>query len=364
MTYDYSTSSPGPIGPLSWAEKSVQYAVNVVPASKVYVGLAGYGRDWVTSVVGICPSAVAKSIAPGAKAATFVMRDAATLAASYAATPLYNDSYAEVTFSYQKVYNGLSAGGLATTCTASRTAWYMDARGYAARAQLVAKYHIGGITAWTFGMEDQSAIDAVRQVAQSIAPDQVMSTLTSDATELTYGTPFTLKAQFSLADKQPIAGLAVKLEGQGVGESSWRTLLDTVTGDDGSFGATFVVGKITSLRVSSQGSWERTASQSAPIKISLSRLISLTAPAAAQVDTNFLVDGVVQPHQAGIPVSLQEFAQGKWQPSTQGAITDEAGRFQIITKKSARGFGKYRVSASADSTLSGATSAVFTVVIY
>ena len=364
MTYDYSTSSPGPIGPLSWAEKSVQYAVNVVPASKVYVGLAGYGRDWVTSVVGICPSAVAKSIAPGAKAATFVMRDAATLAASYAATPLYNDSYAEVTFSYQKVYNGLSAGGLATTCTASRTAWYMDARGYAARAQLVGKYHIGGITAWTFGMEDQSAIDAVRQVAQSIAPDQVMSTLTSDATELTYGTPFTLKAQFSLADKQPIAGLAVKLEGQGVGESSWRTLLDTVTGDDGSFGATFVVGKITSLRVSSQGSWERTASQSAPIKISLSRLISLTAPAAAQVDTNFLVDGVVQPHQAGIPVSLQEFAQGKWQPSAQGAITDEAGRFQIITKKSARGFGKYRVSASADSTLSGATSAVFTVVIY
>ena len=35
MTYDYSTSSPGPIGPITWAEQSISYAVSVVAASKV-----------------------------------------------------------------------------------------------------------------------------------------------------------------------------------------------------------------------------------------------------------------------------------------------------------------------------------------
>ena len=50
MTYDYSTSSPGPIGPITWVEQAVQYAVSVMPASKVFVGLPGYGRDWVTGV--------------------------------------------------------------------------------------------------------------------------------------------------------------------------------------------------------------------------------------------------------------------------------------------------------------------------
>jgi len=46
MTYDYSTGKPGPIGPISWVERTVQYAISVMPASKVYIGLAGYGRDW------------------------------------------------------------------------------------------------------------------------------------------------------------------------------------------------------------------------------------------------------------------------------------------------------------------------------
>ena len=64
MTYDYSTSSPGPIGPLTWAEKAVQYAVSVIPASKIYLGVAGYGRDWVTKVVGVCPTNVASALSP------------------------------------------------------------------------------------------------------------------------------------------------------------------------------------------------------------------------------------------------------------------------------------------------------------
>jgi hypothetical protein len=81
MTYDYSVSKVGPIGPLAWTERTVKYAVSIMPASKVYIGVPGYGRDWVTAVNGICPANLANSVKAGAKAATFVMRNALSLAA-------------------------------------------------------------------------------------------------------------------------------------------------------------------------------------------------------------------------------------------------------------------------------------------
>jgi spore germination protein YaaH len=98
MTYDYSVSKVGPIGPISWAERTVQYAVTVMAPSKVYVGIAGYGRDWVTAVTGVCPANVASVIKPGAKAATFLMRNAQDLAATYGVTPLYDEKFGESTF--------------------------------------------------------------------------------------------------------------------------------------------------------------------------------------------------------------------------------------------------------------------------
>ena len=128
MTYDYSVAKPGPIGPITWTENTLKYAVSIMPASKVFVGLAGYGRDWVTKVDGICPADVAKTVSPSAKAATFIMSNAANLAAGYSATINYDDNYQEATFTYQKVYNGNTATGLSTSCTATRVAWYQDAR--------------------------------------------------------------------------------------------------------------------------------------------------------------------------------------------------------------------------------------------
>jgi len=90
MAYDYSTSSPGPIGPITWTESAVQYAISVMPASKVFIGIPGYGRDWVTKVDGTCPSLpinYLKTVNPTASAATFVMHDAANLATTYGSTP-------------------------------------------------------------------------------------------------------------------------------------------------------------------------------------------------------------------------------------------------------------------------------------
>ena len=89
MAYDFSTTSPGPIGPLPWSEDAVKYAVTQMPASKVYLGIPGYGRDWITKVEGVCPNAFATSVVVGAKAAV-VMREALTLASANNAIPTYN----------------------------------------------------------------------------------------------------------------------------------------------------------------------------------------------------------------------------------------------------------------------------------
>jgi spore germination protein YaaH len=364
MTYDYSTSSPGPIGPIAWVEQTIQYAVMVVPASKVFIGVAGYGRDWITKVVGVCPSIYAKAIKVGAGAAIFVMRDAAGLAASYGATPAFNQTLAEVTFTYQKVYNGVAGSGLATTCTASRTAWYQDARGYSARAQLVSKYKLGGITAWTFGMEDPTATDAVRQVAQSIAPDPVVSTLTSDLSSSAFGTPVMIAGEFQLRDKQPIAGLPVHLQMRSQGESVWREIFQTTTQADGSVSLPLLLSANATLRISSDPSWERLASQSPELPIMVSRRISLTPPASAPAGTRLSLSGIVQPHQPGIAVSLERFTHGAWRAVDHAAVTDGSGAFTISTTENTPGVVRFRLNAGGDLNLIAGQSPIFTVIIY
>ena len=364
MTYDYSTSSPGPIGPVTWAEKSVQYAVAVIPASKIYVGVAGYGRDWVTKVVGVCPSNVASALSPSSKAATFVMKDAANLATSYGASPTYNNSFGEVTFSYTKVYTGNSSSGLATSCTASRTAWYQDARGYAARAQMVAKYRLGGITAWTLGMEDPTATASVRQVAQSIAPDLPVSILNADQVTLSYGNPVKLTGQILLPDKTPVSGVTVRLEILPNGESTWRELLQVITGLDGTISVPVILSKGSALRISTDASWERLASQSASLSMAISRLLSISSPASSSIGGPIAISGRIQPHEGGVPVNLEKYVAGRWIPSMKATLTVEDGSFSFLTTESVRGFARYRVRADGNANLSGVTSPIFSVVVY
>ena len=86
MTYDYSVAKAGPIGPISWTEKTLQYAISIMPASKVFIGLPGYGRDWITGVTGTCPTTAPPGLKAGAKAATFRMNYAAAKAGVMALT--------------------------------------------------------------------------------------------------------------------------------------------------------------------------------------------------------------------------------------------------------------------------------------
>ena len=363
MTYDYSPARVGPQGPITWVERTLQYAISIMPASKVFVGVPGYGRDWVTAVSGVCPANVANSVKVGAKAATFVMRDAQSLAATYGATPTYNEQFGEVTFTYQKVYNGTTAGGLATTCTASRTAWYQDNRSWALRAALVTKYRIGGITAWTFGMEEPLAMEAIRTVAKSIAPDQVNVVTSVDKSEMSYGTPFTITGQLSIKDKSPIANLAVRVEGKSVGESTWRTLANAITNAEGNFEKSLILGKSTSIRVYSDATWDRSEGLSVEIPITISRQLNLSAPTTAKSGTEFQISGNVLPRSADAMVTLEKLTGKEWQSITESVLTDAQGNFVITVAPQNRGVYTLRTAVSEDANWAALTSQTFNIII-
>ena len=363
MTYDYSVAKVGPIGPISWTERTVQYAVTVMPASKVYVGVPGYGRDWVTAVSGVCPANVASVIKAGAKAATFVMRNAQDLAASYGVTPTYDEKFGEMTFSYQKVYNGTTAGGLATSCTASRTAWYQDAKSYALRAELVNKYRLGGLAAWTIGMEEPLALEGVRNVAKAIAPDQVTAAITIDKSAIEYGDPISISGSFTIKDKSPLVNTQIRIEGKSSGESTWRLLTTATTDASGKFAKPLLIGKSTTIRAFSEGSWERNEGISNEIAVSMSRLIFVSAPASAKKGETVTITGSIRPRSAGTFIQLEKLTAGKWQPFGSIATTDSQGAFNLPLTAVSKGVLTLRVSAAAEALWPIASTEPFSILI-
>ena len=359
MTYDYSTSRPGPIGPIAWTEKTVKYAISIMPASKVYLGLPGYGKDWVTKVEGVCPANLAKIITPSAKAGTFLMRDAASIAATYGAVPTYNETFAEVTFSYKRDYAGQTSSGLSTTCTASRTAWHQNAQSFSLRAQLVAKYQLGGVAQWVIGQEEPLAMVAIRDVATSIAPAQLESSLSLSTNEISYGNPVTLSGLITLKDKSPVAGLAFSVEGK-YPDGSTRILTTGTTGMDGTYSIPMLIGKSVSLRVLTEPSWEREASATPALTLAVARNLITTPPTSVKSGLAFTISGIVLPRTAGVTITLST-TSGK--VIGQTTTTDAQGAFTISVPAQARSIATYQITVGADATWPVLASDAFSIII-
>ncbi len=361
MTYDYSTSKPGPIGPIAWVERTVQYAISVMPATKVYIGLAGYGRDWVTKVDGICPDNVSKVVSTTAKAATFIMRNAATLATTYGVIPIYNEQYQEATFTYQKTYNGNNASGLATSCTATRTAWYQNPTSYLARAQLVAKYRLGGLAEWTIGMEEQSATDGIRATALTIAPDEVLLSLATDQIAVKYGSFVNLTGQANLKDKSILPGLPVFLEFKGFDETTWRQIGKSVTTDSGSTATSIYLAKSGKLRITSEGSWDRGAGISPEISITVNPRLSITAPTSAKAGIAFKILVSAAPTTTRTQVALRRFDGKVWNTVSLAPLL--ATGTEVSQTESIRGIYSYQVLVFDNAESAESTSAPFIVIV-
>jgi 5-hydroxyisourate hydrolase-like protein (transthyretin family) len=230
------------------------------------------------------------------------------------------------------------------------------------RADLVAKYKLGGMTAWTLGMEEPLAMDSIRQTAINIAPAKVLSTLTTDKTSSLYARAINLTGLVTLEDTTPVPALSVHIEGKSASDTTWRLLGTVNTGTDGKFAVPILLGKPTSIRLATEGTWERAESVSNEIAIQIDRTMSLSAPATMKSGAPFAISGVVRPRSAGATVSLMKYTAGAWK-SVATATTDEQGGFTFAINGEKRSIVRYQVLVQSDAIWRQVAAPEFSIII-
>ena len=126
MTYDYhgSWGGPGAVADIAMVERDLKYALTLIPKSKLYLGIAGYGYDWSSKGV--------ESLEYGA---------IQKLITRFASTVQWEDASKSPHFSY-------TADGI------THQVWYENSHSLMFKLDLVKKYDIAGIALWKLGGED------------------------------------------------------------------------------------------------------------------------------------------------------------------------------------------------------------------
>ena len=153
MAYDYSTGTAGPIAPLSFVQGAISAAKKVVgDDSKLVLGVALYGYNWVIATVGTCP-------ADQEGKTSVSQRNIDELLAKRTATPVHDPVTGESSFTYQLQ----SDDG---ACTQTREVHYVDAEGARERIDLARRERLGAVSLWALGFDSPATWQSIGQLAR------------------------------------------------------------------------------------------------------------------------------------------------------------------------------------------------------
>jgi spore germination protein YaaH len=143
MAYDehYSGGPAGPVSSLSFVEKSIQYALGLVPGDKIVVGLPFYGRIWSDS--GGHPEGHGVS---NAAIAQYINRYGGTVWLD----PVSKSACARITI---RPGDKKPVIGGRTLAEGSYTIWFENEQSIKAKLSLISKYNLKGTGSWCLGQE-------------------------------------------------------------------------------------------------------------------------------------------------------------------------------------------------------------------
>ncbi len=357
MAYDYHKydTKPGPIGPINWFEPSLIYAMKSIEPWKIYIGTPNYGYNWVTKVTGICPTNAPASEKTSSNAAIIHQLRAQAILDKPGAVATYNEKFGETNVLYTAEFNGVNKTNSPTSCKVNHSVWYVDARGYAARAKLVEKYRLGGISEWEIGYGDNFAIEEVKKIAIAMGQDKVVADVTASSETLQFGESVSFSGSFKLADGRPVPNVPVFME---IKRSAGNTRKSIGSTDaNGGFTTKILLGESTNISFTTDETWDRTPGATPDKAIGVSRVISWNIPASIKHGRKYKVIGEIQPRVAGLKVYLDDGS------SQTSGITTEGGRFEIEFSSSKIGFNQYRIVTESEGNFSGSKSLFTTVLV-
>jgi spore germination protein YaaH len=357
MFYDYHKydTKPGPIGPISWSEPSLLYALKHVAPYKIYIGTPNYGYNWVTNVIGVCPTNTPKSEKKSSNAAIIHQNRSQAIVNKPGAVATYNEKFGETNVLYTAEFNGVNTSGAPTSCKVNHSAWFVDARGYFARAKLVEKYQLGGISEWEIGYGDDLAIEEVKKVAIAMGQDKVVGEVAATSENLLYGESVTFSGKFKLADGRPVANVPVFIEIKRASGNSRKPI--TQTGLDGSFQAKVLLGESSNISFTIDETRDRTLGLTPEKTIGVSRLISWNTPASMKRGVSYKITGQLQPKVPGIKVILDD---GNKKIDTT-SLAD--GKFEFEFTPTKVGVMQFRIVTEAESGFIGSATTYASVLV-
>ena len=193
MVYDFSFSSPGPLAPMTWVQKVIEYSNSkVAERSKLQLGVPTYGRNWAIQKNSreVCPSGALRTT-------SLQMENSAALITSKGATPV-RDVSGEMRFTYTEVASGyrtapipappyvppptqiesvpgaadslvpakrLAPPSTIVTCTVEHRVFYPDAQSVQQRTQAALDAGWRGSILWALGYETADVWSALGAIS-------------------------------------------------------------------------------------------------------------------------------------------------------------------------------------------------------